>query len=91
MTPFPSPWVHCSGFSVPPQLKRIYINSSTEALQDNTLPGEVISLASLVESDYLCSPAGQVLPYLRLPCLERLYVCFVLGSGQVQGCKPGTS
>ena len=69
--------------SASPRLKRIYINSSTEALQDDTL-GEVISLESLVELDYLCSPAGQVLPYLRLPCLERLYVRFTLGSGQVQ-------
>ena len=65
------------------RLEWICINSSTEALQDDALD-EVISLESLVKLDYICSPAGQVLPYLRLPRLRRLYVCFTLGSGQVQ-------
>jgi len=67
-----------------PRLKWISIESFTEALQDDALGG-FISLESLVELDYLCGPAGQVLPYLRLPCLQRFYVYFALVSGQVQG------
>ena len=66
-----------------PRLKRICINSDTEALPDDALD-EVISLESLAELDYFCSLADQILPYLRLPRLERLYVDFALGSGRMQ-------
>ena len=65
-----------------PQLKKIRIKS--ESMSQDIPPDEIVSLESLAELDYTCDPVGQILPYLRLPRLERLQVSFPFRSGQVR-------
>ena len=65
-----------------PSLQKICIDSK-EMPEEITL-GQVISLESLVDLSYTCSSVGQILPYLRLPRLERLRVSSSFGSGQEQ-------
>ena len=63
-----------------PWLRKIFINAE-EMPQTITLD-RITSLESLVELDYLCTPVGRILPYLRLPRLERLQVSSSFGPGQ---------
>ena len=63
-----------------PLLRSIYIKS-TEPSRVATLD-RIISLESLEELEYTCSPIDQILPHLRLPRLERLLVSSSLGQAQ---------
>ena len=65
-----------------PWLRKIRIKS--KAMSRDISLDQIISLESLVELDYACDPIGQILPYLRLPRLEKLRVSFPLGPGKAQ-------
>ena len=65
-----------------PRLQEIIVNTWNEILQDAT-SDQVILLESLVKCDYSCrNSAGKVLPYLKLPRLDRLKTFTFLGEGQ---------
>ena len=70
-------------FSNSPLLQRIHINIRGGTMQDIPLD-QVISLDSLVEMDYVCDRANSILPFLKLPCLKKLWVSSSVGPGQVQ-------
>ena len=70
-------------FSSSPLLQKIGINVSDPVVHDIP-PGQVISLESLVELDYTSISAGQILPFLKLPRLERFQVTSLLRPGQAQ-------
>jgi len=70
-------------FSGSPLLQKIGIDVRDQTVQDSSLD-QVISLESLVELDYTSNLAGQILPFLRLPCLKRLRVTSPLQPGQAQ-------
>ena len=70
-------------FSHSPLLRRICINISVEMVQDISLD-QITSLDSLVEMNYSCNWSGSILPFLRLPRLEKLSVFSSVGPGQVQ-------
>ena len=65
-----------------PWLQKIRIYS--KVMSQDTPLDQIVSLESLVELDYTCHPVGRILPYLRLPRLEKLRVSFPLGPGQAQ-------
>ena len=65
-----------------PWLRKIRIYS--KAMSRDTPLDQITSLESLTELDYACPPVGRVLPYLRLPRLEKLRVSFPLEPGQAQ-------
>jgi len=67
-----------------PRLKKVSIDTPNNEILQDVARDQVISLESLEELDCTCKPAGRVLPYIRLPRLKRLHVCFLLGPGQVQ-------
>ena len=56
-----------------PLLRKIVVDVEGRSIEDVSLD-KVISLESLVELDCSCDCAGQILPFLRLPRLERLRV-----------------
>ncbi|KAF9649881.1 hypothetical protein BDM02DRAFT_3128105 [Thelephora ganbajun] len=60
-------------FASCPWLQKVSIYASNEMSQDVTLD-QVILLESLTELDYTSEPASRILPYLRLPRLNRLRV-----------------
>ena len=63
-----------------PLLRKIYIRCTVPS-RDATLD-QIISLESLEELEYTCSPIDQILPHLMLPRLERLLVSSSLGQAQ---------
>ena len=65
------------------QLRKIWIGFYGEVLRDIAL-AQVTSLESLVELDYTCSPGCRILPFLRVPRLNRLRVSTRLRPGQTQ-------
>ena len=56
-----------------PLLQKIHITAGDQTMHDTFLD-QVTSLNSLVELEYNCNLAARVLPFLKLPCLQRLEV-----------------